>query len=70
LPKEGHPHITFPVDSDKLYKQITYVTAENEYSIRSMFIELANSRFRNVTAAVKLLVGVKDVSYIQPKHKH
>jgi len=36
----------------------------------STFTEFADSRFRNVTVAVKLLIGMKDVSYIQPKQKH
>jgi hypothetical protein len=31
----------------------------------SLFTELADSKFRNVSVAVKLLIGVKDVSYIQ-----
>ena len=56
--------------SNKLYKQITYIAAESEYSIMSMFIELADSRLRNVTFAVNLLIGVKDVSCIQPEQKH
>jgi hypothetical protein len=35
----------------------------------SMFIELADSRFRNVTVAVKLLIGVTDVSYMRAAQK-
>jgi len=35
--------------SNKLYKQIIYITDESEYSIMSMFIEISDSRVRNVT---------------------